>query len=151
MPATNSSLASVTARFAARPEGLDELHEALDRFFTESDLAEAPIPFKDRMALLTASGEIAANIVAHACRGLPDAEVLVVLSHGEDYIEARFEDTGIPCGDPEPGREAARNDGSEVPHLGIGLNLARLCVDGLEYARRGGVNHWRLVRRITQT
>lgn len=136
----NDPLVGVTARFPARPEGLDDLHEALDRFFLAAERAGASVRAGDRVALVTAAGEIAANIVAHACRELPDAEVLVALSRGHDHIEARFEDPGIPCGEPEADRV------DPVPHLGIGLNLARLCVDALEYARTFGTNHWRLVR-----
>ncbi len=140
LPVTGSPLATVTAKFPARAEGLAELHEAFDRFFVAAERAGASISVKDRVAMVTAAAEIAANIVAYACRKIPDAHVLVALCRQRDSIETRFEDPGIPCEERDPNRI------DEVPHLGIGITIARASVDTLEYAREDGTNHWRLVR-----
>ena len=138
----NELLASVNARFRARPDGLVELHAAFDRFFAEADGVGAAVGAHDRMAMLTAAGEIAANIVDHACHDLPNAEVRLALTRMSDRIEASFEDPGAACG------EVAHDDDNPIPHLGIGLTVARASVDALEYAREGGTNHWRLVRKL---
>jgi serine/threonine-protein kinase RsbW len=140
----NDLLATVNARFRAEPEGLLELHAAFDRFFAEADGAGAAVSAHDRMAMLTAAAEIAANIVDHACHGLPDAEVRLVLARRTDSIEASFEDPGVACGEATPDAQ------NPIPHMGLGLAVARASVDALEYARDGGTNHWRLVRKVTQ-
>src|SRR5688572_24997241 len=123
---TGSPLAAVTARFPARADGLDQLHAAFERFFVASDGAGAAVLPADRVAMLTAAAEIAANIVGYACRQVPNAEVMVALSRRRDSIEARFEDPGAECVESEPDRI------DPEPHLGIGLTVARACVDALE-------------------
>lgn len=137
----HETLLDVSATFPARPEGLDRLHAALERFFREADHAGAGLCAQDRAALVTAVGEIAANIIAHACRDLPDADVRLALARRPDCVEARFEDPGVPCLTHAPAPPGP------VPHLGIGLHLAQCSVDALEYARGAHTNHWRLVRR----
>ena len=138
----NERLAGLTIRFSARPEGLVELHAAFDRFFAQADGAGAAIQTHDKVAMVTAAAEIAANIVDHACHDLPDAEVSVALARNRDSMEARFEDPGAACGDVD-------SDASNpIPHLGIGLQVARASVDFLEYARDGEINRWLLVRRL---
>ncbi len=135
----DGSLVQEVAHFAARPEGLADVHAAFDRFFAASEDAGRPIASADRVALLTAAGEIAANIGRHACKDLPDASATLVLSRRGDHVEARFEDPGIPyvekIREPDP-----------LPQGGLGLLVARASLDLLEYARNGQTNSWRLVR-----
>lgn len=135
----DESLVQEVAHFAARPEGLADVHAAFERFFAASEEAGRPISSADRIALLTAAGEIAANIGRHACKDLPDASATLVLSRRGDHVEARFEDPGIPfvekIREPDP-----------LPQGGLGLLVARASLDLLEYARTGQTNSWRLVR-----
>jgi len=137
-------LANLTARFPARPESLAELHKAFETFFASAERVGAGIRPVDRLAIVTASSEIAANIVDHACHHLPDAHVSLALQRTGGSIEARFEDPGAPFGEARPKAEA-----DEIPHMGVGLKVARASLDALEYAREGGNNCWRLVRLTT--
>lgn len=126
-------LARVVARFAARPEKLAELHAAFDTFFLAARAARAPLRAADRGPLLTAGAEIAANIIVHACRGVPDSEIQVTLVRLAHRVEISFEDVG------EPYVYAADTSG-------WGLRLARASVHALDYHRHGEVNRWHLVR-----
>jgi anti-sigma regulatory factor (Ser/Thr protein kinase) len=119
-----------------------ELHATFGRFFDAAERAGAIVPPGDRAAIITATAEIAANIVAHACRHLPDAQVSLLLTRRRDRVEANLEDPGVPF--VEPGRPAQKDEG--VPHLGIGLGVARSSVDSLDYERKRARNHWHLVR-----
>lgn len=145
MPATGKALAGLTATFPARPEGLEELHAAFERFFAACDAVDASIRSTDRVAFLSATAEIAANIVEHACGDLPDATVSMVLNRDGDAVEARFEDPGIACVPIAPDPD------DPIPHLGLGIAVARASVDALEYGRIDGINRWRLMRRTEVT
>ncbi|MBA2321069.1 MAG: ATP-binding protein [Deltaproteobacteria bacterium] len=134
-------LAGLTARFSARPESLAELHTAFETFFASAERAGAAIRPVDRVAMVTAASEIAANIVDHACHHLPDAQVSLALQRTGGSIEARFEDPGAPFGEARP-----KAEGDEIPHMGVGLKVARASLDALEYVREDGHNCWRLVR-----
>lgn len=137
--------ARLTAILPARAESLGELHAAFDLFFSAAEGAGATIRPVDRIALVKAAAEVAASIVDHACPGMPDAQMSIALECDGSVLEARFEDSGRPY-DPaaEPHLDRPRDAG---PHLGIGLGVAQDSVDELEYARQGGRNCWRLVRR----
>ena len=133
----------VARRFPARAEpGLAELHAAFEVLFQRAESSGVPVASADRVAILTAAGEIGANIVRHACGELPDAEVTLILERGDGLIEARFEDPGQPfvAAAGKPGAAAL------LPG-GLGLAIARLSVEVLEYTREGAGNRWRLVRR----
>src|SRR5687768_12486939 len=79
----------VQVKLPVKPEGLEDLHAALERF-----CEDARVPFEDRIALLTAAGEVAANIVEHACGHLPDAEMLLELYSRHGGFEVAFTDPG---------------------------------------------------------
>ncbi len=137
--------ARLTTIVPARAESLGELHAAFDLFFSAAEGAGATIRSVDRIALVTAAAEVAANIVDHACPGMPDAQMSVALECDGATLEARFEDPGVPY---HPGAEPDTDTPWDAhPHLGIGLVVAQDSVDELEYARQGGRNCWRLVRR----
>lgn len=127
-------------RFPARPEGLAHLHAAFERFFQQSEAEGTAIGSADRVAILTAAGEIAANIVEHACCDLPDAQMSLVLDRHTDRIEVAFEDPGAPYVGPE------YREPEWIPQGGRGLMLTRASVDEVEYVRSATTNRWRLVR-----
>lgn len=139
--------ARLTAIVPARPESLAELHTAFDLFFLAAEGAGARIPVADRLALVTAAAEVAANIVDHACPGVPNAQMSVALECDGGTLEARFEDPGRPYRPGATPEDEAVDDERDTPHLGLGLVVAREAVDALEYARQGGRNCWRLVRQ----
>lgn len=142
-PEGGGALVREFARFPARPEGLAAVHAAFDRFFAAAASAGRPVGDDDRIALLTAAGEIAANIGRHACKDLPDASATLTLSLGGDGVEARFEDPGVPY------VEKAPSEPDPLPQGGLGLLVARASLDVLEYARSGHTNCWRLVRHTS--
>lgn len=123
----------VVVRFTARRESLAELHAAFDRFFVDTREAKAPLRAADRGPLLTAGAEIAANILVHACRDVPDSEIQVTLVRRAHRVEITFEDVGKPY--------VYAADSS-----GWGLRLARASVHVLTYQRHGAVNRWHLAR-----
>lgn len=128
------------ARMPARPEGLNELHALFDRFFAEAEASGTSIPSEDRVALRTAGGELAANIVEHACKHVPGARVALALVAFPDRVELVFEDSGAPYA------ERGTHDLDELPQGGMGLRLVDASVHTVEYQRSGTTNRWCLVQ-----
>lgn len=122
----------VVTRFEARPAGLAELHTAFERFFDATISASAPVRRADRVPILTAAAEIAANIILHACVGRPESEVTLTLLRLPHSVEILFEDQGRPYIEGTPGN---------------GLTVARAAMHVLDYERLDGTNRWRLVRQ----
>jgi serine/threonine-protein kinase RsbW len=129
-----------TVTVPARPEALDDVHEALAALW-----AEVPdVVTTDRLAFETALTEVAGNIVQHA-RAAPGLELTVEIDVAVDRLAARVRDTGR--------RSTVRLDQVSLPEglaeSGRGLALAVALVDELVYRREAGVNHWLLVRHRT--
>ena len=131
------------ARIRARPEGLADLHEAFERFFAQAEDQDSGVPTEDRVAIVTAAGELAANIIEHACKDMPEAEMSLVLRGHHDRIEVGFEDPGDAY-TPPPMSDA---EIELLPLGGMGMGLIHASVDELEYVRVRGTNQWRLVRK----
>jgi serine/threonine-protein kinase RsbW len=129
--------------FPARPEGLIELHAAFDQFFADSATDGRPIGPQDQMAFLTAAAEVASNIVDHACHHLPDAHVHLALARHSGSMEACFEDRGAAWG------EVVNDPANPIPHMGLGLTVARACLDQLDYERMGDLNRWTLLKQLS--
>ncbi|MBA3414060.1 MAG: ATP-binding protein [Chloroflexia bacterium] len=100
----------------------------------------------------TAVGEIAANIVRHACPAagdLCDARLAILVNRVA--IVARFTDRGAPCVAPIPAGPPIRSAEApwEWPEAGLGLGLARAALDDLGYERTAaGENRWTLLKRL---
>ena len=129
-----------TLTVPARPEALDDVHQALTALW-----AEVPdVRMTDRLAFETALTEVAGNIVQHAC-ATSALDLTVEIAVAADRLAARFRDTGH--------RSTVRLDQVSLPEglaeSGRGLALAVSLVDELVYRREAGVNHWLLVRRRT--
>jgi anti-sigma regulatory factor (Ser/Thr protein kinase) len=133
----DAPLVQLKVALPARPEGLEDLHTAFDQFF-----AEAEVPLDDQIALLTAAGEVAANIMEHACRDLPDAEMLLELYGRHGGFEVAFTDPGTEF-ETDSLHGDTVDSGSEG---GRGLQLVRASVDEVEYQRKEDTNRWRLLR-----
>lgn len=126
----------------AVPEGLDDLHDLLERIGADHpQLAPA-----DLMLFETAVIEIAGNVVEH---GRPPGEVhwTFTLAVHNDRIEATLADDGVPFegGDDLPGAEMP----GPLAEGGRGFALAGAVLDRLDYERLDGANLWRLVRNRT--
>jgi len=126
----------------AVPEGLDELHDLLERIGAE----HSQVPPADLMLFETAVIEIAGNVVEH---GFPPGEVhwTFILAVHDDRLEARLSDDGVPFdgGEDLPGAEMP----DALAEGGRGFALAGAVLDKLHYHRSEGANHWQLVRILT--
>ena len=95
----------------------------------------------------TAVAEIAANIIRHAYPS--GVGVLrLQLRYDSGSIQADFSDTGQPF-QPRPAEpRPAPTAQDELPEGGWGLNLARDCLDKLDYWRTpDGTNRWLLIKQ----
>jgi anti-sigma regulatory factor (Ser/Thr protein kinase) len=140
LPGIGKIVAHHATRFPATAESLPELHAAFDTFFEAAHEAGAPVRRADRVPIVTAAGEIAANIIEHSCIGLPEAHISVDMTRAPHAVEVVFEDPGIPYVAKEVMALEA------IPQGGMGLIVAGASLDELDYAREDGHNRWRLVR-----
>jgi anti-sigma regulatory factor (Ser/Thr protein kinase) len=135
----------VKVRLSARPEGLADLHSTFDQFFEQAQAAGMPVLGADRLAILTAAGELVANIVEHACAELTNPVMSLVLERSPGRIEIASEDPGVPY----VGREVSEDQPVESGLIalgGRGMMVIRASVDELRYKRVGARNRWRLIR-----
>jgi anti-sigma regulatory factor (Ser/Thr protein kinase) len=122
-------IVEMATRFPATPAGLAEVHATFARFFQATDSCQR-VQGYDRVAIVTATAEIAANIIVHACPGTPGAEIALTVARYGHSVVVRFEDPGALYGAAPPAR---------------GLTVARASMK-VEYSRDGTVNRWRLER-----
>lgn len=129
----------------AVPEGLDDLHDLVERIAKE----HTSVPTADLMLFETAVIEIAGNVVEH---GQPAGRVhwTFSLSVLPDRIEAVLSDDGLAFMNtgPTPGVKAPEMPDS-LAEGGRGLALAGQVLDALDYHRVDDANHWRLVRTLS--
>lgn len=126
----------VVAGFAV-PEGLEQLHELLDRVREEHPGLAA----RDVMAFETAVIEIASNVVEH---GADATSWTFTLGVTATELRGALADNGTTFeGD-------VRTDLPEDPlaESGRGLAMAGSLLDELSYERAGGRNHWHMVRTL---
>lgn len=120
----------------AMPEGLDELHDLLERAAAEDDTVDPT----DLMLFETAVIEIASNVVKHGepaggvrwrfDLGITDTDLEATLHDDGQEFEGEVE-RSMPGLDAEGGR---------------GLALASSMLDELAYAREDDGNVWRMVK-----
>ena len=142
---------SEQVRFPATLQGLDALHNALERFWRLCDAVPyAPPQGVWRYMFVIAVGEIAGNIVRHAYAGTPGGAIELRLRLFDDHVVARFVDHGgtyMPR--PSANDATVSTDDSDQAEDGRGLQVAAVALDSLHYRRTtGGVNIWRLVKRM---
>ncbi len=122
----------------AVPSSLNLLHDLLERVRADHpDVAE-----RDLSMFETAIVEIHGNVVEH---GRPPGSVIFAfeLSLEPDRIVGILADTGIAA----PELSGFHELPDAMAESGRGLWLARATLDELHYARTGGRNTWKLVRR----
>jgi serine/threonine-protein kinase RsbW len=121
-------------------QGLDLLHHSVE--LLRQALGRAP---DDRPLLLfeTALGEIGANVLTH---GHPEGAAMPIeynLHLEQERAVASFVDPG-----PAVREHLARAMPEPTSEDGRGLALARALLDEFAYQRDGGLNRWRLVKRL---
>lgn len=128
------------ATFSELDEGLDVLHRSIER------LRQATGRMPDDRSLIlfeTALGEIGSNVLTHGRPAGTERPVDYALRFEGGTIEASLTDSGAPAHEhlsrPMPGHDS---------EAGRGLAMARSILDELGYERDGGVNRWRLVKRL---
>jgi serine/threonine-protein kinase RsbW len=128
------------ATFAELDEGLDALHHSIERLREATGRALDDRPL---MLFETALGEIGSNVLTH---GRPPGTELPI-----DY-DLRFERGVVVASLTDSGPPVHEHLSREMPDVdseaGRGLAMARSLVDELGYERVGGMNRWRLTKKL---
>ncbi|MDQ1582775.1 MAG: serine/threonine-protein kinase RsbW [Microbacteriaceae bacterium] len=129
-----------TLRMSSPPDDVGTLHELL-----ESVWVDIPsIGVRERFGFETALVELVGNVICHADSG-SGVSCTLSIEILENRIEALLSDTGEP-GDVElRGREMPE----EFAESGRGIPLIQALVDELSYEREGGLNRWRIAKRLS--
>jgi len=128
------------ASFSDLAEGLDILHQSIDRL---RQATGRPADDRPLMLFETALGEIGGNVLTH---GRPDGTAIPIdyaLWFDEGTVVASLTDSGSPVHE-----HLAREMPAHDMEAGRGLAMARSLLDELGYERDGDVNRWRLVKRL---
>ena len=127
------------ATLADLDRGLDTIHESIEHLRAAARREEGDKPL---MLFETALAEIGNNALTHGRIG-SNRPVDYVLRYAGGNAIASFVDGGPPVNGGW-----ARTMPPATSEAGRGLALARSLLDELSYARRGGLNGWRLVKRL---
>ena len=128
------------ATFSELDEGLDVLHRSIDR------LRQATGRMPDDRGLIlfeTALGEIGSNVLTHGRPPGTDRPIDYALRFEGGVVEASLTDSGEAVHE-----HLAREMPGHESEQGRGLAMARQLLDELGYERDGGVNRWRLVKKL---
>ena len=139
MSTTNGAF-EFRATFARLDEGLDILHRSVER------LRAATGRESNDLGLLlfeTALGEIGSNVLTHGRPTGTEQPVEYRLKFMQGVVEASLTDSGAPVHE-----HLAREMPGHESEAGRGLAMARSLLDELGYERDGGLNRWRLVKRL---
>ena len=125
---------------------LDRLHEWLDQFVIAHGLTpELCHAFK------LALEELVTNVIIHGHRQQPGHRIQVEMAVVEEEVVARITDEA-PCFDP---LQAKAPDFSVPAHQrnpgGLGIHLARIMMDQLEFERLEGFNQLTLRKKNTKS
>lgn len=122
----------------AEPGALGQIEDALSGLWAR----HAHVPDKIRIGLGIAVGEIAANIIKHATRGLDRPVTMQMSAHVRDNeVQINFTDDGIPA----PAHASTPEMPDALSESGRGLALAHAVLNRLTYHRSEDANHWTLV------
>jgi serine/threonine-protein kinase RsbW len=128
------------ASFSALDEGLDVLHDSVERLRRATGRAQ-----DDRTLMLfeTALGEIGSNVLTHGRPAGAARPVEYALRLEGGAVVASLTDSGPPVHE-----HLARQMPGHESEDGRGLAMARSLLDDLGYERHDGVNRWRLMKRL---
>lgn len=132
-----------TLELQAIPEEVMRCVDQLRAFGREHGVDE-----KALFGLSLALEECGANIVHHACGGQAQEKFRVSFQYAAGAMVIELRDRG-PAFDPTSAaaRDLADADGDRPPG-GWGIHLVRHYADEVHYAREGGENVLRLVKRL---
>ena len=131
-------ISAPTLRTFAGTAALDQIEHVLGELWAQ----HPHVPHDVRVRLGIAVGEIAANIIEHATKGLDRLVELQMWAHVRDAdVLVTFADDGIPTPIHLPRPEMP----PELAESGRGLPLAHAVLNDLTYHRADEVNHWTLV------
>lgn len=119
-------------------ELLDAVHALLERAWA----AHPEVGEVDRMMIVTAVGEIAANVVEH---GATATVASLSVAVDDDGVRVELWDDGDPL--PADTVTSATMPDDPLAESGRGIALARDAMDELTYRRDGERNHWSMARR----
>jgi anti-sigma regulatory factor (Ser/Thr protein kinase) len=135
--------ASSELRIANQIDEIDRVAALVDDFGAQYRLSNEVI-----VALNVSLDEIINNIISYGYEDSGHHDIVVRLALQNGTIEVVVEDDGKPFNPllvPPPDLNAKpRQIG------GVGLHFVRNLMDNLEYARRGGVNQLRLMKKIKE-
>ena len=128
------------ASFSDLAEGLDILHQSIDRL---REATGRPADDRPLMLFETALGEIGSNVLTHGRPSGTAEPIDYALWFDEATVVASLTDSGSPVQD-----HLAREMPAHDREAGRGLAMARSLLDELGYVRDGGMNRWLLVKRL---
>ncbi len=121
-------------------QGLELIHRSLDQLRAASGRSRDDQPL---MLFEIALAEIGGNVLTHGSPAGSRRPVEYDLRYRDGSVEAVFVDSG-PAAFDHLEREMPELDRED----GRGLVLSRSVLDVLGYERAGGLNRWRLVKRL---
>lgn len=127
----------------ATPEEVMRGVEAMQEFARQQGVPEPAV-----FGLALALEECGSNVVNHGLKRDPSRSFSVSVERSGDAFAIELRDAG-PAFDPTAAapRRAAQSDDDDLPG-GWGIELVRRYMDEIRYAREGGENVLRLIKRI---
>jgi anti-sigma regulatory factor (Ser/Thr protein kinase) len=146
-PGPGAILGAVTTPAGA--ESLDITSEATQlaraRAWIASTLERHQVPREDRVALVTAAGELCANAIKHAYAGAPGHRIHLTVRVATDRSVVEVEDFGRPF---DPSRYV-EPDLDSAPERGLGLFIVRRLTDECSFdTERTRGTRWTLVKYL---
>jgi anti-sigma regulatory factor (Ser/Thr protein kinase) len=130
----------MTLELQATPEEVMRAVEALQEFASQHGAGQ-----QDLFGLALALEECGSNIVNHALQRDERQKFRVTFGQSGPELFVELRDHG-PAFDPLQVREKPRSD--DAPPGGWGIQLVRRYMDEIRYAREGGENVLRLIKRF---
>ena len=132
----------MTLELHATPEEVMRAVETFEKFAREHGASEKTI-----CGLMLALEECGSNVVNHALQGKASEEFRVTMERTADAFVIELRDRG-PEYDPTTAAERSPQPEEEDRCGGWGIQLARRYTDEIRYARKGGENILRLIKRV---
>ena len=132
----------MTLELHATPEEVMRAVETFEKFAREHGASEKAI-----CGLMLALEECGSNVVNHALQGKASEKFQVTMERTGDAFVIQLRDRG-PEYDPTLPPEGPSQPKDEDQCGGWGIQLVRRYTDEIRYARKGGENILRLIKRV---